>query len=136
MSVLEAYQRLSADARAQLIDVRTDAEWRYVGAPDLAALEKSVIFLPWQVYPLMNVSPHFVEALGSELRARGARPSDPLLFICRSGIRSRHAASAMTAAGWTSCFNVAEGFEGPLDSRRHRGVAGGWKAQGLPWAQT
>jgi rhodanese-related sulfurtransferase len=57
------------------------------------------------------------------------------VFLCRSGARSRHAAIAMTSAGWGPCFNVSDGFEGPLDDSRRRGGAG-WKAGGLPWAQT
>ena len=45
-------------------------------------------------------------------------------------------ATAMTNAGWGPCFNVSDGFEGPLDGLRRRGGVGGWKAGGLPWAQT
>jgi rhodanese-related sulfurtransferase len=58
-----------------------------------------------------------------------------MLFLCRSGARSRAAAMALTAAGYTSCYNIAEGFEGNPDAERHRGTTGGWKAAGLPWAQ-
>ena len=43
---------------------------------------------------------------------------------------------ALTEAGHTRCFNIADGFEGPLDDKRHRGAIGGWKAQGLPWSQS
>jgi len=60
----------------------------------------------------------------------------PIVFMCRSGGRSKAAAVAMTAQGFRRCYNLAGGFEGPLDSARHRGTAGGWKAAGLPWAQT
>jgi rhodanese-related sulfurtransferase len=59
----------------------------------------------------------------------------PILFICRSGGRSRAAAAALTAAGYRRCYNVAEGFEGNPDPERHRGKTGGWKAAGLPWVQ-
>jgi rhodanese-related sulfurtransferase len=55
-------------------------------------------------------------------------------FICRSGVRSRHAAEAATAAGLGPAYNVLDGFEGQLDRERHRGI-GGWKADGLPWVQ-
>ncbi|MBS0242596.1 MAG: rhodanese-like domain-containing protein, partial [Proteobacteria bacterium] len=58
-----------------------------------------------------------------------------LYFICRSGARSQRAAEAMLKAGYQRCFNVADGFEGPLDGERHRGRSGGWKARGLPWEQ-
>jgi rhodanese-related sulfurtransferase len=58
-----------------------------------------------------------------------------VLFLCRSGGRSRNAAVAMTAAGFGSCYNVAEGFEGDKDGEGHRGRVGGWKLAGLPWRQ-
>jgi len=57
-----------------------------------------------------------------------------ILFLCRSGARSRAAAIAMTELGFARCYNIAGGFEGDLDGERHRGV-GGWKAAGLPWRQ-
>ena len=102
-----------------------------VGAPDLSDLDKTVIYLHWwQMYPPLQTLPNFVETLTAELRTRGVDESDPLLFLCRSGARSRAAAIAMTAAGWKSSYNIADGFEGPLDSARHRGAAGGWKAGG------
>ena len=136
ISADQAYEMLSKYEGATLIDVRTEPEWRYVGAPDLSALDKTVIYLHWQVYPSMQTLPNFVGTLREELRTRGVAESDPLLFLCRSGARSRAAAIAMTAAGWKSSYNIADGFEGPLDSARHRGAAGGWKATGLPWTQT
>jgi rhodanese-related sulfurtransferase len=80
------------------------------------------------MYPPLQSLPHFVEALTTKLRIRGVAESDPLLFFCRSGARSRAAAIAMSAAGWKSSYNIADGFEGPLDSARHRGAASGWKA--------
>ena len=58
-----------------------------------------------------------------------------LYFLCRSGSRSRAAAIAMTVAGFNTCFNIIDGFEGNLDGSERRGV-GGWKAAGLPWFQS
>jgi len=73
-----------------------------------------------------------VSTLGSAIADKDA----PLLFLCRSGARSAAAAKAMTAAGYSTCLNVADGFEGPLDANGKRGSAAGWKATGLPWRQT
>jgi rhodanese-related sulfurtransferase len=70
------------------------------------------------------------------LESAGVERGAPLVFLCRSGARSRHAAVAMTSAGWAPCFNVSDGFEGPLDGSRRRGVLSGWKAGRLPWTQT
>ena len=133
---IDAYSFLAGEATATLIDVRTQAEWAYVGAPDLSPLGKAALFLEWQSFPLMHVDERFAARLSSMLETAGAKRGTPLVFLCRSGVRSRHAAIAMTNAGWAPCFNISDGFEGPLDSWRHRGVVCGWKAAGLPWVQT
>jgi rhodanese-related sulfurtransferase len=135
LPVDESLRVLAADPKAVMVDVRTEPEWQYVGSPDLSGLQKDILFLSWQVYPSMQVAPNFVEQLGKELRKRGADEATPVLFLCRSGARSRSAAMAMTQAGWSRCYNIVDGFEGPMDANRHRGSTRGWKAQGLPWRQ-
>ncbi len=128
----EAWRILGEEPDALLVDVRSDAEWTYVGLPDLSGLGKQTLCVAWQDFPEMRVNPDFA----AELAARGVGREQPLLLICRSGVRSRHAAVALTAAGFGPCYNVADGFEGPCDEARHRGGRGGWKASGLPWVQT
>jgi rhodanese-related sulfurtransferase len=132
----DAFALLESDPSSVLIDVRTQAEWAYVGAPDIRALGKTPFFLEWQTYPSMEVDPNFAARLDAILKSAGVEPGAPLVFLCRSGARSRHAAVAMTSAGWAPCFNVSDGFEGPLDVSRRRGGVGGWKAGGLPWTQS
>jgi rhodanese-related sulfurtransferase len=136
LSVEDAYAMLDADPRATLVDVRTQPEWQFVGVADLSSLNKEPIFLQWQTYPKMTVSDDFVTTLAEEMRRRGVDESAPIAFLCRSGVRSRNAAIAMTRAGWTRCYNIADGFEGGLDAEHHRGSTSGWRARGLPWAQT
>ncbi len=131
VSPAEAWDRLAADRNARLIDVRTQAEWIYVGVPDLAPLERQPLLISWQVFPAMTRN----DAFAGQLAAQGIRPDDALYFLCRSGVRSRAAAEFLTAQGYQHCYNISDGFEGPLDDSRHRGDKGGWKAQGLPWAQ-
>ena len=84
----------------------------------------------------MKVAADFAPHLLQVLRARGLPASAPVLFLCRSGARSRAAAMALTKAGQEHCYNIAEGFEGPLDDKRQRGAVAGWKAAGLPWTQS
>ncbi|HME84053.1 MAG TPA: rhodanese-like domain-containing protein [Roseiarcus sp.] len=132
----DAYGLLANNATSALIDVRTQAEWTYVGAPDLQALGKTPLFLEWQSFPSMHVDAQFAARLSAMLETAEFRRGAPLIFLCRSGARSRHAAIVMTNAGWEPCFNVSDGFEGPLDPSRHRSVIGGWKAGNLPWTQT
>lgn len=127
----DCWAKLSEDSRAWLVDVRTQAEWVYVGLPDLAALEKQPILLSWQLFPTMARN----EAFADQLAAQGVRPDDTLMFLCRSGVRSKAAAELMTSLGYRNSWNVTDGFEGALDDRRHRGAKGGWKAAGLPWIQ-
>ena len=127
----DAWKLLHDDGRAQLVDVRTRPEWMFVGVPDLTSLGRQTVLQSWQVFPAMDVDANFA----TELTQQFPNKEQPLLFICRSGGRSRAAAAAMTAAGYPRCYNVAEGFEGNPDAERHRGMTGGWKAAGLPWVQ-
>ncbi len=132
----EVWKRLAEDPQALLVDVRSQAEWTFVGVPDLSPLGKETILCEWQRYPGMMRNPDFVSLLRRALGARGAEEDTALYFLCRSGGRSAAAAAAMAAAGYRSCFNVADGFEGRLDGTRHRGLVEGWKAAGLPWVQS
>lgn len=131
VSATEAWQMLAENEAAILVDVRTMPEWQFVGVPNLSSLGKRVLLLSWQEYPTMARN----GAFATELREAGAPAEGPVLFICRSGARSRAAAIAATEAGIRRCFNVAGGFEGDLDGDRHRGRANGWKVAGLPWVQ-
>ena len=126
-----AWDILQKDPDACLIDVRTDAEWRYVGLPKLDKLGKATHCVSWQVFPDNRLNGGFVE----QIKGAGIRPDQPLLLLCRSGQRSKNAAIALTAAGYRCCYNVAEGFEGDRDGTGHRGTVGGWKVAGLPWEQ-
>ena len=135
VDVEATWQALASRPGSQLIDVRTRAEWTYVGIPDLGPIGKRAVLVEWQTFPDQTVDPRFVERLAGELKAVGAQLDDDLFFICRSGGRSLAAAKAMAEAGYQACHNVAGGFEGPLDDDRHRGSVGGWKTAGLPWLQ-
>jgi len=127
----QTWEALQADQNARLVDVRTDAEWNFVGVPDLHAAGKQTVLIPWQVYPTMQRNGSFE----ADLTQAGRTADHTRYFICRSGARSMAAARAARAAGFPHVFNVADGFEGPPDADGHRGHAAGWKADGLPWRQ-
>ena len=131
LSVKQAWDLLSENPKAQLVDVRTNAEFAYVGSPDLSSLGKEVLCVQWKIFPAMDNNPEFVNQVSSNCVDKDA----PLLFICRSGVRSLGAAEGMTAAGFRECYNVAGGFEGDHDTEGHRGTVNGWKVDGLPWRQ-
>lgn len=125
------WEALKANPQAVLVDVRTDAEWNFVGLPDLSAAGKQAVLIPWQIYPMMQKNAQFLDAL----REAGLGKQHAIYFLCRSGARSLAAAQAAQAAGYETVYNIADGFEGPPDPHGHRGQVAGWKAAGLPWAQ-
>jgi rhodanese-related sulfurtransferase len=130
ISVQDAWDRLKTGAR--LVDVRTMAEWNFVGLPDLGSLGNQVACVEWQGFPTGAQNPGFVAQVDDAL---GGDKDAPVLLLCRSGARSRAAAIALTVAGYAQAFNVAGGFEGDPDPSGHRGQRNGWKAEGLPWRQ-
>lgn len=120
----EAYQLWKSRPGAQLVDVRTRAEWDWVGRIP-GAVEIELLS-----YPGNRPNADFMQQLAQQVD-----PAAPVLFICRSGGRSHNAAMLATQAGYTDCYNVLEGFEGDRDPQGHRNVVGGWRAAGLPWTQ-
>jgi rhodanese-related sulfurtransferase len=136
VAAAEAWDMLQKNPKAQLVDVRTQAEWNFVGLPDISALGRRVHCIEWQDFPTMAPNPDFVSEACDALTAAGADKDTVVLFLCRSGARSRGAAMAMTRAGYQKAFNIGDGFEGALDPERHRGTSNGWKASGLPWKQS
>ena len=126
-----AFELLKSDRSAILVDVRTVPEWTFAGYPDLSSLDKAVIKLSWRLYPTMQINAEFVDQLAQEI----PDPHTPILFLCKTGGRSLDAAIAMSAHGYTRCFNITFGFEGDIDEKNHRGSLSGWKAENLPWEQ-
>ncbi len=114
--------------KAALLDVRTPAEWAYVGLPDLSALGRQPLLVPWLMFPSMQLNPDFL----NQVRDTGIDPQQDLLIICRSGVRSKSAAIALSEIGFKTCYNIAYGFEGDKDPGGHRGTINGWKVDGLP----
>ena len=122
----EAFQLLETDPAVLLIDVRTDAERDWVGRVELNPAQVHAV--QWNLYPTRS-NPDFLDQL-----TRLARPETTLLFLCRSGVRSRAAAQLATESGFLRCYDILEGFEGDKDSNGHRKNLNGWCHAGLPWA--
>ena len=127
----QVWDALRRNPAARMVDVRTNAEWAYVGIPDLSETRQEPLLIPWQLFPSMQVNREFVD----QVSEAGLTPAHKIYFLCRSGVRSLAAAQAMQAAGFPDAFNIADGFEGPPDAQGHRGQLAGWKATGLPWRQ-
>ena len=120
----EAYEVWQLAPGAKLVDVRTRAEWDWVGrVPGAVEIE-------WLTYPGNQPNLQFMATLKREVDAESL-----VMFLCRSGGRSDMAARAATAAGHSDCYNVLEGFEGDKDAHEQRNHIGGWRHAGLPWKQ-
>lgn len=127
----QVWEALMSNPAAVLCDVRTTAEWSFVGVADLTQTGKQPLLVQWQAFPGMQANPKFTESLAAAAPSHDAA----IYFICRSGARSLAAAQAAKAVGYKHVYNVKDGFEGPADPRGHRGQVAGWKADGLPWKQ-
>jgi len=125
---LEAFEYL-VQTGGMLVDVRTIPEWQFVGIPNIAGTKGQFAAISWKVYPEMSQN----EAFAEQLAATGVSKDTPIFFMCRGGGRSSSAAQAMTALGYSACFNVATGFEGESNAEGHRGRTSGWQGLGLPW---
>jgi rhodanese-related sulfurtransferase len=134
---LDAWKLLSDNPQAVLVDVRTDAEWRFVGVPDLSSLGRDVVYIEWNTSDGKHNENFLAELqdrippLDADAAGQGERP---VVFLCRSGNRSIGAAEVATEAGIAPSYNMLDGFEGHLDAHGHRGESG-WRAVGLPWKQ-
>ena len=129
----QAHEMMNDDARSVLIDVRSNMEFLFVGHP------KGAISIPWIDEPDWIVNPHFVTEVRRVLLGGVSCSTDvgcaPIILICRSGKRSLEAGALLTESGFSSVFNVTDGFEGELDEKHHRSTQGGWRFAGLPWEQ-
>jgi rhodanese-related sulfurtransferase len=122
----EAHALLEADPAIKLVDVRTSAERDWVGRVTLP--EAQHLAVQWTTYPGGALNTDFLQQLMA-----GTKQGDVLLFLCRSGVRSRHAAKLATEHGYSNCFDILQGFEGDKDDAGHRKTLGGWCKAGLPW---
>ena len=127
----EVWTLLKEDELSQLVDCRTSAEWSLVGVPELESINKSPIFIEWQTFPMMEKNPRFFQEISEKVSDKSTK----IIFLCRSGARSRSAAEFLTAQGFEKCYNCLEGFEGNHNQLGQRGAVNGWKFSGLPWKQ-
>lgn len=123
----DAWALLQADPAIVLVDVRTNAERDWVGRVDLPAAQHQAV--QWSLYPAGTPNPDFMAQLASAVPDQHA----VMLFLCRSGVRSRHAAKLATEHGYTRCYDILQGFEGDKDAHAHRKTVGGWCSAALPW---
>ncbi|MYM21880.1 rhodanese-like domain-containing protein [Duganella sp. FT135W] len=122
----EAWELLGLENAVKLVDVRTNAERDWVGRVAIPEAQHSAV--QWNVYPGGVANHEFIEQLNSV-----ARKDQVILFLCRSGVRSRGAATLASEHGYQHCFDILEGFEGDKDDHGHRKNINGWCHANLPW---
>jgi rhodanese-related sulfurtransferase len=122
----EAFALLQLDAGVKLVDVRTNAERDWIGRTAIPESQHGAV--QWSLYPGGAPNPDFATQL-----QQAADKEDVVLFLCRSGVRSRHAARVATELGYANAFDILDGFEGDRDGEGHRKTVGGWCKAGLPW---
>lgn len=119
---------LAQNGAAVLVDVRSGEERTFVG------YIPGTVHVPWATGTSLTRNPRFVRELEAKVASAGGKDA-VVLLLCRSGKRSALAAEAAAKAGFSSVFNVLEGFEGEIDASQHRGASDGWRYRGLPWVQ-
>ncbi len=153
---IEAYDMLNTVPDTFLIDVRTRAEYQFVGHPYQAYLFPYMFMTKDFIktderyeYQHNQKNKSFVDDISKIFKK-----TDNLLIICRDGSKSALAAKELISAGFKNIFDVTDGFEGPefpkfeddnrdkfyrqlakrnkiygFQHRRHYG----WQWWGLPW---
>jgi len=122
----QSWDLMQSDSRAIMIDVRTKMEHTFLGRP------LNAVHVPWKEAPEWLLNSDFVAQVEQVVIDKSA----PVLLLCRSGVRSLEAASALENAGYTHLINILDGFEGALDDNKHRGNISGWRYSQLPWEQS
>ena len=126
-----AVERLQNNPQALFVDVRSKAEYKYVGYPE------NSILIPWIDDPDWEPNPvAFSDSVMQELDGRENLLNTEIILICRSGYRSNEALKCLENKGFTQVSHVASGFEGDLDENDHRGNLNGWRHDGMPWSQS
>jgi len=125
----DVYRALAETENSLLIDCRTRAEWVYVGIPDLSQTKGQLALIEW-----VDVTGQQNANFAAQCQEQASKDTQ-IYVICRSGVRSAAACMTLIENGYENVCNVAEGFEGDLDSQNHRSHLNGWKYHQLPWQQ-
>jgi rhodanese-related sulfurtransferase len=126
LSPTQAFDLLAHNSNAQLIDVRTEGEWQTIGVPDLHSVNKKVHTISWRLAPDMALNTEFDTACEVLFSQLNITKDTPLLFLCKGGTRSQHAAEHFAQKGYQHCMNIEGGFQGKTP------LTPGWEALGLP----
>ena len=103
----ECFDILKAEETSRLIDVRTNYEWQNDGYADLESIGKKV-----HLISLTNDDHSPSINFTKQINDLDIKPENKIFFVCRSGIRSLHAANLLSEDFITKeIFNVEGGME-------------------------
>ena len=124
----EAYAAATGPEDALLVDVRTRAEWTYVGVPVLEGAHHDVAFVEWSTFPDGQVNER-LRRRGARRGARAGAPGLPAVPLRRAlEGRRRRADRGRVSARRSTCSRASRAR---TTTTGHRTVAG-WKVAGLP----
>ena len=140
----DCWKELSENENSILLDVRTNPEIMYVGAPDLASIKRPVIRAEFMKHSDAGFvpNPEFFELAKSRIIEKfpDFKTSPPekysLFFICKAGPRGNNAAKTFYEHGYKNSYCIRGGFEGDLNGSKLRGKVSGWVYEGLPYVQS
>jgi rhodanese-related sulfurtransferase len=152
---VEAFDMLHTVPDTYLVDIRTQAEYQFIGHPfkayNFPYFFFTTTFAKDDERPSYQLTKNkaFLEQIGKVFKK-----SDNLLLLDRDGTRSAQAAKELFNAGYKNAFDVYDGFEGaefpafddPNKHKYYRQLAkrnniygfehrrhSGWQFWGLPW---
>jgi len=127
-----------------MIDIRTRAEAMYVGMAASVDYLVPVLDFPefWEWNDsgneyIQQSNPNFIKDIEKRLADKGLTKNDPVILICRSGVRSNAATGLLAEMGFKRAYTVIDGFEGDTakdGEQKGQRVVNGWKNAKLPWA--
>jgi len=152
---VEAFDMLNTVPDTYLVDIRTQAEYQFVGHPFKAYNFPYLFFTT--TFAKDDEKPSYQLAKNKvflEQISKVFKKTDNLLLLDRDGTRSAQAAKELLTAGYKNVFDVHDGFEGsefpafedPNKHKYYRQLAkrnniygfehrrhSGWQFWGLPW---
>ena len=133
----DAAAALAVDPEIVLLDVRTRAEFQFVGHATPADANIPLLLLDTSTFQQsrygMAFNPDFATRFDALMTRQGLGRDAPVFVICRSGGRSAAAVDLLAKAGYTNVWNIVDGFEGRTDITTGHRTVEGWRNQGLPW---
>ncbi|MEA1987894.1 MAG: rhodanese-like domain-containing protein [Pseudomonadota bacterium] len=139
----ETMEMMKKDPKVILVDVRTPAEWQFVGYTDMAQIMIPSVFFKYdgldEKKPRYRsvVNSDFVSEFEDKIADLDADEDSTYVIMCRSGAtRAQPAAKMLAQYGFKNVYIMTDGFEGgKVKKGDHKGfrLKSGWKVNGYPW---